>query len=152
MFDEREKLTISQVTMNQWITSKSSTRAFKLEELVCLPNINLTESSDQAFGEAFLRAAHILYQQLEQIKLALGVNKDSKRRPFDLAILGLFSKMCRHYYSYVLLEIHHDQIGSQLLLEQLCEAAVTLTYLLEEVDKSFLESMYVLQSTRLIVC
>lgn len=44
--------------------------------------------------------------------------------------------MCRHYYSYVCLEIHQDQIGSQLLIEHLGEAAITLTYLLEEVDHS----------------
>lgn len=101
-----------------------------------LPNIDFIESSEQAFGNAFLETANILQQQLEQIKADAGVSKDFTRKPFNLAILGLFSKMCRHYYSYVLLEIHHDRIGSQLLIEQLCDAAITLTYLLEEGSQS----------------
>lgn len=113
-----------------------------IPEQLGLPNIDLIESSEQAFGDAFLRTAQILYQYLEQIQLAIGVAKDFTREPFNLAILGLFSKMRRHYYSYVFLEIHHDQIGSQFLIEQLCEAAITLTYLLEEVDE-FLFSEYI---------
>lgn len=103
---------------------------------LCLPNIYLIESSEQAFGNAFLRAAQILNEYLEQIKSAVGVIKDFQREPFNLAILGLFSKMYSHYYSCFLLEIHHDRIGSQFLIEHLCEAAITLTYLLEEVDNS----------------
>lgn len=103
---------------------------------LCLPNIYLIESSEQAFGDAFLRAAQILSGHLEQIESAIGVIKDFKKEPFNLAILGLFSKMCSHYYSYVLLEIHYDRIGSEFLIEHLCEAAITLTYLLEEVDHS----------------
>jgi len=103
---------------------------------VSLPNIDLIESSEQAFNDAFLRAAQILYQQLEQIQSAIGVTQDFTKEPFNLAILGLFSKMCSNYYSYVLLEIQHDWIGSQFLSENLCEAAITLTYLLEEVDRA----------------
>lgn len=106
------------------------------EEQLGLPNIELIESSEQAFGDAFLRASQILYRHFEQLKSSIGVNKDFQREPFNLAILGLFSKMSRHYYSYVLLEIHQDWIGSQFLIEHLSEAAITLTYLLEEVDKS----------------
>jgi len=101
-----------------------------------LPNIDSIKGSEQAFSKAFLKSGHILYQHLEQIKLSLGGAKDFTKEPFNLAILGLFSKMSRHYYSYVFLEIHHDRIGSQLLIEQLCEAAITLIYLLEEGDKS----------------
>ena len=104
-----------------------------------LPNIELIESSEQAFADAFLRATQILYEHFEQLKSSIGVNKDFTREPFNLAILGLFSKMCRHYYSYVLLEIHQDLRGSQFLLEHLCEAAITLTYLLEEVEKSLFD-------------
>jgi hypothetical protein len=106
------------------------------EEQLGLPNIELIESSEQAFSDAFLRAIQILYRHFEQLKSSIGVNKDFTREPFNLAILGLFSKMSRHYYSYVLLEIHQDWIGSQFLIEHLSEAAITLTYLLEEVDKS----------------
>lgn len=106
------------------------------EEQLGLPNTELIESSEQAFSDAFLRATQILYRHFEQLKSSIGVNKEFTREPFNLAILGLFSKMSRHYYSYVLLEIHQDWIGSQFLIEHLCEAAITLTYLLEEVDKS----------------
>jgi len=100
-----------------------------------LPNIDFIECSEQAFGGAFLRAAKILCRHLEQIRSAIEVMKDFRKEPLSLMILGLFSNMCRHYYSYVLLEINHDQIGSQLLIEHLDEDAITLTYLLEEGDK-----------------
>lgn len=101
-----------------------------------LPDIDLLESSEKAFADAFLKAAQISCRQLEQIKSTITVIEDFRKEPFNLAILGLFSKTCSHYYSYVLLEIHQDYVGSQLLLEHLCEAAVALTYLVEEVDKS----------------
>lgn len=106
------------------------------QDQLWLPNIDLIENSEQSFADAFFRAAQILYQQLEQIKLAIKNTEEFTKEPFNLASLSLFCKMSRHYYSYVLLEIHHDQIGSQFLTEHLCEAAITLTYLLEEVDKS----------------
>jgi hypothetical protein len=119
-----------------------------------LPNIDLIESSEQAFGNAFLKAAQILCQHLEQIKLSIGFTEDFTKEPFNLALLDLFSKMCRNYYSYVLLEIHHDRIGSQFLIEHLCEAAITLTYLVEKVDESlFFEyiSASVHQADRLLI-
>lgn len=106
------------------------------EEQLGLPNIELIESSEQAFSDAFLKATQILYRHFEQLKSSIGLDKEFTREPFNLAILGLFSKMSRHYYSYVLLEIHQDWIGSQFLIEHLSEAAITLTYLLEEVDQS----------------
>jgi len=106
------------------------------QALLRLPNIDCIRGSEQAFGKAFLNSSHILHQHLEQIKLTLGGVKDFTKEPSNLTILGLFSKMSRHYYSYVFLEIQHDRIGSQLLIEQLCEAAITLIYLLEEGDKS----------------
>ena len=118
---------------------------------LCLPSIDLSESSEQAFGDAFLRAAQILHQHLEQIESAIGVIKDFTSDPFNMAILGLFSKMSSHYYSYVFLEIHHDRIGSKFLLENLCEAAITLMYLLEEVDKS-LFSEYISDSVHKARC
>lgn len=100
-----------------------------------LPEIDLL-NSEQAFADAFLRAAQITSKHLRQIKSATSVAKDFTKQPFDGAVLGLFSKMCSHYYSYVLLEIHQDYVGSQLLLEHLCETAITITYLIEEIDKS----------------
>lgn len=113
----------------------SKNQPFNQEE-IGLPDIDLIDSSEQAFGNAFLRAAQILYQHLEQIKSAVAAIKDFTQEPSNLAMLGLFSKVCKHYYSYVLLEIYQDQTGCQLLLEQLSEAAVTLTYLVEEGDSS----------------
>lgn len=121
---------------------------------LCLPNIDLIESSEQAFSNAFLKAAQILCQHLEQIKLSIGFTKDFTKEPFNLALLDLFSKMCRNYYSYVLLEIHHDRIGSQFLIEHLCEAAITLTYLVEKVDESLFSSYIsaaVHQAARLLI-
>lgn len=105
------------------------------ENKLYLPNIHLIDS-EQSFADAFFRVGQILHQQLEQIKSAITNTKDLAKDPFNLATLSLFSKMGSHYNSYVLLEIHHDRIGSQFLIEHLCEAAITLTYLLEEVDKS----------------
>lgn len=104
-----------------------------IQPQLCLPNINLIEFSEQSFGNAFLKAARILCQQLEQIELIVGTTQDFTEKNFNLAILGLFSKMRRIYYSYILLKVHEEEeIGSQFLLEHLVEAAVTLTYLLEE--------------------
>ncbi len=78
-----------------------------------LPNIQSIQTSEQAFGDAFLIAAQILVRHLEQIKAAIEVIKDFTTDPFNLASLGLFSKMYRNYYSYVLLEIHHDRNRSR---------------------------------------
>lgn len=104
----------------------------------CLPNVSSLESSEQAFIDAFFRSAQILHQYLEQIKSAVQLTQGFTEQPFNLAILELFSKMCNHYYSYILLEIHHqDRTGSNFLIEQLLEAAITLTYLIEEADNSF---------------
>lgn len=118
-----------------------------IQDQLGLPNIDLIESSEQAFNDAFLKAAKILHWHLEQFKAAIAVIPDFTEEPFNMAILGLFSKMCSHYYSYVLLETHHDRVGSQLLVEHLTEAAITLTYLMEEVDES-LFSDYVSASAR----
>jgi len=100
-----------------------------------LPKVHSIESSEKAFGEAFLIAAQILIQHLEQIQAVIGVLKDFTSEPFNSDILGLFSKMCCHYYSYVLLEINHDRIGSQFLIEHFCDTAITLAYLLEVGDE-----------------
>lgn len=116
------------------------------QEQLGLPSIDLIEGSERAFGNAFLRAAQILHQHLEKIELSIGLIKEFTKNPFNFAVLSLLNKMNRHYYSYVLLEIHRDQIGSQFLIEHLCEAAITLTYLLEEVDNS-LFSEYIYSST-----
>jgi len=82
-----------------------------------------------------------------QIRADIGTIEDFTREPFSLDMLGLFSKMSCHYYSYVLLEIHRDRLGSQFLIEYLCETAITLAYLLEEGDK-YLYSEYVAVSVR----
>lgn len=106
------------------------------QKQLCLPNIDLIKSSEQAFANAFLKSAQILHGYLEEIETAIDVTKEFTRKPLNLAILGLFSKMRRNYYSYVLLETHRDRVGSQFLIEHLCETAITLTYLLEEVDEA----------------
>lgn len=111
-----------------------STRLY--QEQLELPDIDLIEGSAQAFGNAFLRATQIACGNFEQIKLILGTANDFTQELVNLAALSLFAKMCRQYYSYVLLEIHRDRQSSQLLIEHVCEAAITLTYMLEEADQS----------------
>ncbi len=106
------------------------------QEELKLPDINSIDKSELAFSEAFLRVAQILCRHLQKIKSSIEIIPGFKQEPVNLAILCLFSKMSRNYYSYVLLEIHQDQIGSQFLIEHLCEAAITITYLLEAGDKS----------------
>ena len=112
-----------------------------------LPNIYSIENSEQAFSDAFLKAAQILVQHLKQILADIGSIADFTKEPFTLDMLSLFSKMSCHYYSYVLLEIHRDRLGSQFLIEYLRETAITLAYLLEEGDK-YLYSDYVDASVR----
>lgn len=123
--------------------SMSRNQPFSQEE-IGLPDVDLIDSSEQAFGKAFLSAAQVLYQDLEGIKSAVASVRDFTQEPFNLAILGLFTKMCKHYYSHALLEIHGDTTGSQLLVEHLSEAAVTLVYLVEE--DSYFFSDYVVAS------
>jgi hypothetical protein len=102
-----------------------------------LPNLDSIESSEQAFADAFLKAAQTLHQQLAQLQSDVKAIPGFTDEPFDSAILSLYSKMCSHYYSYVLLEIYQqDQIGINFLAEQLCEATITLMYLLEEADQA----------------
>ena len=122
----------------------SRNQPFRQDE-IDLPDVNLIDSSEQGFSKAFLKAAQVLYQDLERIQSAVAAFKDFTQNPSHLARLGLFSKMCKHYYSHALLEIHQDTIGSQLLVEYLSEAAVTLVYLIEEAD-SHLFSDYVVAS------
>jgi len=122
-----------------------NTKLWLIQPQLCLPNINLIELSKQSFGNAFLKAAQILCQQLEQIELIIGTTNGFTKKLFNLVILGLFSKMYRIYYSYILLKIHQDEIGSQFLLEHLVETAVTLTYLLEEVGE-YVISEYIFAS------
>ncbi|PPS41162.1 hypothetical protein [Chroococcidiopsis sp. TS-821] len=100
-----------------------------------LPNLDSLESSEQAFADAFLRTAQTLHQYLEQIKSTVKAIPEFTDEPFNSAILGLYTKMCSHYYSYVLLEIYQqDRVGINFLVEQLCDAAIALMYLLEEAD------------------
>lgn len=102
-----------------------------------LPEITLIDKSHQACAESFLRVGYSLSQYLEQIESAVATSRALIKEPLVLAALGLFSKLRCHYYSSVLLEIHHsDPLGSQFLVEQLYETAITLTYLLEEADES----------------
>jgi len=96
-----------------------------------LPDLKLIEHSEEGFSDAFLIAAELLLQYCKQIQAVIGRNKFFTSEPFNSDILRLFGKMFRHYYSYVLLETSRNQAGSQLLIEQFSEAAITLAYLLE---------------------
>lgn len=107
-----------------------------IQPQIYLSNINLIGFSQQSFGNAFLRAAQILGQQLEQIELVIRTTKDYTNKLFNLVVLGLFSKMHRTYRAYILLKVHQNEIESQFLLEHLVETAVALIYLLEEADES----------------
>jgi hypothetical protein len=102
---------------------------------LCLPDIQRIEHSEQAFNEAFLSASHILLHYLKLIESAVMHSSDFLGEVGDVIILGLFRKLQHHYHSATLLETHHDQVGSQFLVEQLRESAVTLAYLLEEADE-----------------
>jgi hypothetical protein len=106
------------------------------QEQIDLPKLDSIEKTDLAFSDAFLKAAQILKEHLQTIKSSLEKILDFKKEEFNLAIVGLFSKICRCYYSYVLLEINHDRNGSQFLLEHLYESAITLIYLIEEFEPS----------------
>lgn len=101
-----------------------------------LPEISSIAKSRQAFTESFSQVGYILSQYLKYVESVVAVNEKFTSDPFNSAILGLFSKLRCHYYSSVLLGISHDQVGSQFLVEQIYEAAVTLTYLIEEADEA----------------
>jgi hypothetical protein len=101
----------------------------------CLPDIQRIEHSEQAFNEAFLSAGHILLHYLKLIESAVMHSSGFLGEVGDVITIGLFRKLQQHYHSAILLETHHDQVGSQFLLEQLREGAITLAYLLEEADE-----------------
>jgi hypothetical protein len=100
-----------------------------------LPDIKLLEPSEEAFNDAFLSASRILVHYLKLIESFARDSSDSLNEVWYTASMGLFRKLQHHYHSAVLLETHHDQVGSQFLFEQLRECAITLAYLLEEADK-----------------
>jgi hypothetical protein len=87
-----------------------------------------------------LEAAHILHQFFGQLKLLLIGERDCMNELLYKIAVGLFVKLQRHYYSYVLLETEHDFLGGQFLLEQIYKSATTLFYVLEEADEAGLES------------
>jgi hypothetical protein len=119
---------------------------YKLDQKVVLPLIDLLDKTELAFSHAFLQAAHTLHSYLQEIQsVALVIGSDTE--PYTVAIISLFAKLIRSYYSYVLLEIHRDRIGSQFLIEELCATAVTLTYLLETADREIFAD-YVAASVR----
>jgi len=119
---------------------------YKLDQKVVLPLIDLLDKTELAFSHAFLQAAHTLHSYLQEIQsVALIIGSDTE--PYTVATMSLFAKMIRSYYSYVLLEIHHDRVGSQFLIEELCATAVTLTYLLETADREIFAD-YVAASVR----
>jgi hypothetical protein len=106
----------------------------KLDKKVVLPLIDLLDKTELAFSHAFLQAAHTLHSYLQEIHSSVALIVDSDTEPYTIAIISLFAKLIRSYYSYVLLEIHRDRVSSQFLIEELYDAAVTLTYLLETSD------------------
>jgi hypothetical protein len=105
-----------------------------------LPHVELIEPSDVAFSRAFLEAAHILCQSFGQLNLLLIGKKNFANELLYKIAVGLFTKLQRHYYSYVLLETERDFLGSQFLLEQIYKSATILIYVLEEADEAFLEA------------
>ncbi len=68
-------------------------------EQLDLPNISFIEKSELPFGDAFFKAARVLYKWMQKIKWSIEIIKDFTQEPSNLVTLGLFSKMCRCYYS-----------------------------------------------------
>ncbi len=110
-----------------------------------LPNLEPIEPSEIAFKKAFLEAAHVLCQSFEHLKVLLISEGNFTDELLYQTAVGLFGKLQRHYYSYVLLETENDFLGSQFLLEQIYQSATTLVYLIEETDETLL-SAYVHQA------
>jgi len=52
-----------------------------LKYISTFASIDLNESSEQAFADAFLKAAQILHQHLEKLESAIGAIKDFTRDP-----------------------------------------------------------------------
>jgi hypothetical protein len=119
----------------------------KLDQKLVLPLIDLLDRTELAFSHAFLQAAHTLHSYLQEIQSSLPLFIESDTEPYTIATISLFAKLIRSYYSYVLLEIHRDRVGSQFLIQELYDTAVTLTYLLETADREVF-SDYVAASIR----
>lgn len=123
------------------VPSPSSNSHFYLQHSgLHLPDIEGLERTEQAFNDAFLSASHILLHYLKLIESEAMRSPSFLKEIWAVTSIGLFRKLQNHYHSAILLETHHDQVGSQFLLEQLRKSAVTLAYLLEEDDeKLFME-------------
>ncbi len=118
------------------VPAPSSNSHFDLENSdFHLPDIEGLERTEQAFNDAFLSASHILLHYLKLIESEATRSSSFSREIWAVTSIGLFRELQNHYHSAVLLETHHDQVGSQFLLEQLRKSAVTLAYLLEEEDE-----------------
>jgi len=105
--------------------------SYNSEEKIALPLIHSLDKTELTFSHAFFQTAQALYSYLQDIQFLSASIPDTTTEPYTIAIISLFSKMIQSYYSYVLLEIHRERVGSQVLIEHLYAAAITLVYLLE---------------------
>ncbi|OWY64497.1 hypothetical protein B7486_47010 [cyanobacterium TDX16] len=104
-----------------------------------LPLIHTLDKTELTFSHAFFQTAQTLYSYLQDIQLLSTSVFNLSTEPYNIAIVSLFSKMIQSYYSYVLLEIHRERVGSQVLIEHLSSAAITLVYLLENSESQIFD-------------
>jgi hypothetical protein len=117
------------------VPTPSNSRFYLKHSCLYLSDVEGLERSEQAFNDAFLSASQFLLHYLKLIESAAMRSSSFLSEVWAVTAIGLFRKLQNHYRSAILLEIHHDQVGSQFLLEQLRKGAVTLAYLLEEEDE-----------------
>lgn len=115
------------------------------EEKITLPQIHTLDKTELNFSRAFFQTAQTLYSYLQDIQLLSASIFNISTEPYTIAIVSLFSKMIQSYYSYILLEIHRERVGSQVLIEHLYSAAIALVYLLENSEREIFEK-YVSES------
>ncbi|NJL83826.1 MAG: hypothetical protein HC890_14450 [Chloroflexaceae bacterium] len=106
-----------------------------------LPSLRLGDMTQRSLKEAFKRSGEMLYEHLEQIERPLLANEAFQSEFLHAATLTLFSKMRSNYRALLWLILYtRDPLSNFFVLEQLSNAAITLTYLAEEADEIVLQS------------
>jgi len=101
-----------------------------------LPEPKSLGPSIEQFEQAILLGAGALADQLRLLHERLKSHECFMQTlTYDLA-LGLLNNFQIHYYSYTLLSVHRDSLGSDFALEQMRRSALLMVYLLEAENDS----------------
>lgn len=80
-------------------------------------------------------ACHSLNKCLETVEVAALDCLELLDNSVDEVVFSLFSKLRSHYFSFIVVTVYRDEIGSLFLINQIYKTLNILIYLLEDKDK-----------------